>query len=151
VRPIDRFAPVITQARLLRSRFAVGPQPTALGAQRRRRRAARGTAITYRVNEGAFVALAVQRVTRGYRVGRRCAARRPRRVRRGRRVRRCTRLVTRGTIRRNARAGLNRIAFSGRLGRRALPVGRYRFVLVARDAAGNVSRPRVLAFRIVRR
>jgi PKD domain len=149
-RPIDRFAPVISQARLSRSRFAVGPQPTALTAQRRRR-AARGTTITYRVNEGAFVALAVQRVTRGYRVGRRCAARRPRRVR-GRRVRRCTRLVTRGTIRRNAAPlVVNRIAFSGRLGRRALPAGSYRFAIVARDAAGNVSRPRVLAFRIVRR
>ena len=39
---------------------------------------------------------------------------------------------------------------SGRIRKRALSPGRYRATLVARDAAGNASRPKRLAFRIVR-
>ena len=63
------------------------------------------------------------------------------------RVRR--RLVARGTLRRTARAGANRVAFAGRVGRRALRPGRYVLVARARDAAGT-SAPRRVGFRIVR-
>ena len=43
------------------------------------------------------------------------------------------------------------IAFSGRIGRKALKPGSYRFRLVAIDAAGNKSADRLLKFRVVRR
>ena len=43
-----------------------------------------------------------------------------------------------------------RIALSGRVGRRAMRVGRYRLTLQVRDAAGNVSRPVRLSFRVAR-
>jgi hypothetical protein len=46
------------------------------------------------------------------------------------------------------------VPFSGRIGTRALSkrltVGRYRFRVVAADAAGNPSEPVTIAFRIVR-
>jgi hypothetical protein len=54
-----------------------------------------------------------------------------------------------GRLERTAKKGANRIAFSGRIGRRALKRGRYRAVIVATDAAGNRSAPRRVKFRVV--
>jgi hypothetical protein len=48
-----------------------------------------------------------------------------------------------------AKAGRVTIAFDGRLGRRALSVGRYRFAVTATDAAGNRSRVKRIAFTVV--
>ncbi len=63
------------------------------------------------------------------------------------------------TIRRGARrvrslvrlrlAGEGLIRFTARAGKRPLRSGRYRATLVARDRAGNLSRPRVLHFRVL--
>ena len=47
--------------------------------------------------------------------------------------------------------GAKRLAFSGRIGKRALKRGRYRMAITATDAAGNRSKTRVLKFTIVRR
>ena len=55
-----------------------------------------------------------------------------------------------GTLRRTATTGANRVRFSGRIGRKALPGGRYRLTVRATDAAGNRSAPRTASFRIVR-
>lgn len=44
------------------------------------------------------------------------------------------------TIHRHGAAGRNRIRLDGRIGGRALPVGRYRLTAVAHDPAGNRSR-----------
>lgn len=54
------------------------------------------------------------------------------------------------TLRRAGRPGANRIALTGRIGRRALRPGRYRLRVTATDAAGNRSRTRTRTFRIVR-
>jgi hypothetical protein len=48
-------------------------------------------------------------------------------------------------------AGRRTIRFTGRVGLRALPLGRYRAILRARDAAGNISPGRVVVLRIVKR
>jgi hypothetical protein len=48
-------------------------------------------------------------------------------------------------------AGIKRLAFSGRIGKRALKRGRYRMAITATDAAGNRSKTRVLKLTIVRR
>jgi hypothetical protein len=48
-------------------------------------------------------------------------------------------------------AGLNRIAYSGRVGRTKLRPGTYRATLTATDAAGNRSRARTVSFRVVKR
>ena len=47
-------------------------------------------------------------------------------------------------------AGVNSVRFRGRLRGKRLKPGRYRFVIRARDGAGNVSKPKRPTFRIVR-
>ncbi|MGH2856351.1 MAG: hypothetical protein ACRDMJ_02575 [Solirubrobacteraceae bacterium] len=53
-------------------------------------------------------------------------------------------------LKRSAHVGADRIAFSGRVGRRALVPGRYRASFVASNAKGS-SRQRTLTFTIVSR
>lgn len=56
-----------------------------------------------------------------------------------------------GTIRRRGLgAGANSISFNGRLRRRNLRPGPYDAVLIATDAAGNRSIPRLIGFRVLR-
>jgi hypothetical protein len=54
-------------------------------------------------------------------------------------------------VRANVAPGRRSTPFSGRLGRRPLAAGRYRATLRATDAAGNLSRPVSVRFRIVAR
>ena len=67
------------------------------------------------------------------------------------------RVVRRGTgrqlggVRASGRAGRNSLSFRGRLRGRWLKPGRYAFVAVATDAAGNRTAPRRARFRVVRR
>jgi Tol biopolymer transport system component len=138
--------PVISGASLLRKRFRVGRKATAKRASLARNTRA-GTAFRFRLSADADVTIALQRRAAGRRARGRCRkpshklAKRPR----------CVRYVKRGTL---VRTGLgakrHSIAFSGRIGRRALEAGRYRATLRARNAAG-ASRAVRLAFRIVRR
>ena len=53
-----------------------------------------------------------------------------------------------GTLTRKAKAGANRIAFSGRIGRKHLAPGRYVMTIVAVDATGGRSAAKRLSFRI---
>jgi hypothetical protein len=61
------------------------------------------------------------------------------------------RFVRAGSLRRAGKAGVNKVRFSGRLGRRTLRPGAYRLRVVARDAAGNQSKSKARKFRVVRR
>ena len=56
--------------------------------------------------------------------------------------------MLKATLRRTARKGLNRIAFSGRIRGHALPAEFYRAAFTATNAAGT-STLRALSFRIV--
>jgi hypothetical protein len=56
----------------------------------------------------------------------------------------------RGGLTDTAQAGRNVFRWDGRLNGRRLAVGRYRLVMALRDPAGNTSRPRRAAFRVVR-
>jgi hypothetical protein len=56
-----------------------------------------------------------------------------------------------GKLSRAGRAGKNRIAFTGRIGKRALKPGRYVAVVQARDPEGRVSQKRTVRFTIVAR
>ena len=106
-----------------------------------------GTRIRFRLSEAATVRLRFDRVLPGRRRGRRCVA--PRRNNRG--ARRCTRYIRAGaTLRRVGVAGPNVVPFSGRIGRRALRLGRHRLTIEATDTAGN-SAKRTKRFRIVPR
>lgn len=55
-----------------------------------------------------------------------------------------------GSFKLKRNAGLSKVAFSGRVARRALRTGSYRMRLVARNKAGLGSKPAVAKFRIVR-
>jgi hypothetical protein len=89
----------------------------------------------------------IQRARPGRRVKGRCVTTR----RSNRRRPKCTRFVGARRFAVSAVAGDNAKKFSGKIGRRALKPGRYRATLTATDAAGNVSAPRRLRFRVVRR
>jgi hypothetical protein len=85
----------------------------------------RGSTVRFALSEPAAVTLRIERLAGGRR---RAAA----------------------TLRRSARAGANRVRFSGRIGRRALRRGRYRLTVRAIDGAGNRSAARRAVFHIVR-
>jgi Domain of unknown function (DUF4394) len=148
----DRIAPALSRVSLSRKRFRVGARPTRLSA-RRRPRAKAGTTIRYRLSENAAVSFRIERTLAGrsrrVRGRRRCV--KPTRALVRARARRCKRYRRAGTLSRQGRAGANRLAFSGRVGRRALRRGRYRLTLQATDAAGNRSRASRRNFTIVRR
>ena len=139
----DRTRPVVSSFSMTPRRFAVGRGRTPRSA-----RVQQGSAFRFRLSERATVRIVLERILRGRRVGRRC---RPP-SRRLRRHRPCTRYRSVGTLtRRDLEAGRRRVAFSGRLGARALRPGDHRGVISAADAAGNRSRARKLTFEIVRR
>jgi hypothetical protein len=87
-------------------------------------RTARGTRFAYALSENAKVVVKVQRVATKRTVGK---------------------------LTRSAKGGRNTIAFSGRIGTKALKPGRYRAVMTATDAAGNRSAAKSLSFRIAKR
>jgi hypothetical protein len=90
-----------------------------------------GAAVTFSLSEPARVTFRVER------------------ARSGRRERGAWARL-RGRLDRAGRAGVNRVRFEGRVGRRVLAAGRYRLVATARDAAGNRSAPARAPFRIER-
>ncbi len=64
---------------------------------------------------------------------------------------RCRKWVSvKGRYSKASLAGASSVRFRGRLKGKTLKPGRYRFVIRARDGAGNVSKPRRPVFRIVR-
>ena len=126
-----------------RSRFAVGPRPTAITAKS----LPRGTTFKYSLSNLATVRIKVERKTTGARVNGRCVKRTSAR----RHKPKCTRFVKQGTLTRNNRpAGASRLKFSGRIGSRKLKPGRYRATITAQAAGGPVSVGRSLSFTILK-
>jgi hypothetical protein len=126
--------------------FAVTPAATPLSAVTARRRHHRGTVFSFTLDQTATVRIAIAALSPGRRVGAHC-------VRDSHKLRhrpRCNRTVAAGTLMRAAHAGQNRVAFSGRIGSRALRPGRYTATFTALDAAGTSAR-QTLAFTVVAR
>jgi hypothetical protein len=143
----DRTPPVLSRVSLTNQRFRRSARATATTAARRPANAAKvGTTLRFTLSETATVTVAFERASSGRRLGTSCQA--P--TARLRAHKPCTRYVHAGTLTRRAlRAGARQIAFSGRLGAKALAPGSYRVTLIATDAAGNRSRPHRLSFTIV--
>jgi hypothetical protein len=140
----DTHAPVVSALKVTHKKFAVAAAPTALVA----RRAPKGTRFTFRLSEAATATLRIDRLLPGRKVGRSC--KKP--TRKNRKAKRCLRPVKAGTLtRKNLKAGKVSIAFSGRIGKKKLRPGSYQVTVVAKDAAGNRSKPAPATFRIVRR
>jgi hypothetical protein len=138
-------APIITAASLSNRRFGVAPQPTALSAMKKK--APRGTTFRFTLSAQAQVRIAITHTARGLRSGHSCLA--PSGRLRRKHAKHCTRTIADGTITRvNQAQGADKIAFSGRLGRKALHVGAYKAVLRATNAGGT-SKPVMLSFDVV--
>ena len=117
----DLRSPIVSSLSLTHRRFRVGRAATARSASAR----PRGTAFRFTLSKDARVTIAISR-----------------RVNRARRAA--------GKLARAGHAGRNRVAFTGRVGRRALKPGRYVAKVSAVDAGGRKSEPRRIRFRIVR-
>lgn len=111
---------------------AAAPRSRARGSARRKRQRPKGARIRFRLNEAARVVFT--------------AKRRVRRCRRGRCARRLVKV--RGRLTAAGRQGANAVRFSGRLGGRPLPRGRYVLTARATDPSRNRSRPVTAAFRV---
>lgn len=136
----------ISALRASNSTFTVGPSSTPLTGKASSVHHKRGTVFSFRLDQPATVTIAIQKETQGRRVGRSC---RPY-SRRLRHKPRCTRTITVATLTRSAHAGLNTVAFSGRVSGKALAPGGYQFAFIASDSAG-ASAPKTLSLTIVRR
>jgi hypothetical protein len=136
---VPLIVPKVSHVAMTRTRFRVGSRPTAVSA-----RTARGTSFKFTLKAPAKVTVTIARRARGARRGKRCVS--PRRAH----GKRCTRAVKAGTLtRKNLPNGGNAIAFSGRIGKRALKPGRYTATLRARNAKG-ASKPVVVKFTVVK-
>ncbi|MBA3262092.1 MAG: M36 family metallopeptidase [Thermoleophilaceae bacterium] len=139
----DTSAPSISRVSMTRRRFKVGRARTSPSAS-----TPSGTAFTFRLSERATVRIAIERGSAGRVVRGRCLPAK----RSLRRRPRCTRYARVATlVRAYLPAGARQVAFSGRIGRRALRPGAYRATISATDPAGNRSRVVRLTFSIVRR
>jgi len=143
-------APRILSLTASPGRFAVAKASTPLSGRAQataRPKARRGTTLRLRLSEAATVTFDVLRQSVGRRVGKACR----RRTRANSRRKRCTLLTRKARLTRSAPAGPSRLAFTGRVRRRALAVGRYRLRAVPVDAAGHRGTTRTVAVTIVRR
>jgi hypothetical protein len=140
-----RTPPVLSSASVTNKRFRVASKDTAISAKR----APRGTAFRFTLSAAAKVRITFTRAATGLRQGRRCLA--PTTTLRRAHAKRCTRALTVGTLTRaSLPQGRERIAFTGRVGHRALSPGAYKAMLSASNAAGR-STPVTLSFTVVRR
>ncbi|HEV7775036.1 MAG TPA: hypothetical protein VGO48_17285 [Conexibacter sp.] len=98
-------------------------------------RVGRSGTLKLTLSEAATVTIRFERRLPGRRKAGRCVA--PQRAPHGRS---CKRIKTFGVQTRSAVRGANRLSIGGKIGRRTIPVGSFRITLVARDAAGNVSK-----------
>ena len=137
--PPDTTAPVISTLSIAPNAFRVAAGATALSAA-----AKKGTKIRFTVSEASTVSLSFTRLGTGISKGGKCKAGKP-----GKGRKPCTLRTPAGSLTRAVRAGATTIAFSGRVGSTTLAKGRYELRAVARDAAGNASRPKVAGFKIL--
>ncbi len=142
--PAAKVRPVITNARMTNRRFRIARGATAVIA----RRVPLGSAFVFRFSTAARLRIALSRLLPGRRVGRRCVA--PTRALARAGAKSCTRFLASGTLtRRLEPAGADSVAFTGRVGTRALATGAYQASLQATNSVGS-SKPATLAFTIVR-
>ncbi|MEA2444958.1 MAG: hypothetical protein QOJ12_2250, partial [Thermoleophilales bacterium] len=142
----DSVAPVLDRVTLSAKRFTVGKAATATAAAAKKKKTPVGTRFSWRLSEAARVTLVIERSTSGRRKGRTCV--KP--TKKLRKAKKCTRWLAAGTLTRQSAAATTKLAFSGRIGKKALKPGSYRAVVTAVDPAGNVSAKRTLAFRVVK-
>jgi hypothetical protein len=140
--PPANSAPSLTHLSMTNKAFA----PVGAHASARHKKVKRGTTFRYQLSEAAAVTIVIERKASGRRAGKRCV--KPNR--KNRKHHGCKRWIRAGTLRAAEASGSQSTAFTGRFGRHALPRGRYRARIRAKDALGALSAERRLAFRVVR-
>jgi hypothetical protein len=136
-------APKIENLKQSHSRWSEGDKL----ASSREKKAPVGTTFSFVLNEQAAVSLAFTQQVGGRKVGGKCVAQTNRNGRRPS----CKRTVTQGTLSFIGHAGLNKVAFLGRISRsQRLPLGAYMLRITARNSVGQPSSTRSLSFTIVR-
>jgi DNA-binding beta-propeller fold protein YncE len=144
----DRTAPRLSGYALSRTTFAAASKGASIAvAAAKRQKPKVGTTIRFTLSEAAKVSFKIEKATGGRKVNGRCV----KHSRKNRRAKRCTRyLALKGAATDAGVAGRNSAKFSGRWRGSKLAPGRYRLVATARDAAGNLAKPKRVAFKIVR-
>jgi CSLREA domain-containing protein len=105
-----------------------------------------GAKVAYTDSQPGLTRFTVLRATRGYRLGSRCLAHRPKAQKH---PRRCTRYAKLGSFSHRGLAGVNHLKFTGRVRRRPLRPGGYWLVAQAHNDFGALSRVIRESFRIV--
>jgi hypothetical protein len=141
--------PKVTGYRITSNPFVASAARTPLVGSAAAKRPAhkRGASFKYTLSEAATVKIAISVRLPGRRSGTSCVA--PTQKLRHARV--CTRIVARGTLTRTSHTGANTVAFSGRIGSRALKPGHYQATLTATDTAKLTSNAETISFTIVTR
>jgi streptogramin lyase len=104
-----------------------------------------GSKLKFSLSEAGAVTATISAKARGRRSGKSCVA--PAKA--PAKAAKCTRLVRKGALALSGAAGPNKLAFSGKVGGKALAPGAYQAALVARDAAGNASAPSLAGFTVL--
>lgn len=135
--------PILTNLDESRRRWREGSK---LAQSTRKTRLSIGTVFSFTLNEPAKLSFAFTQPSRGRRLKGRCVAR----SRTNRRKPTCKRAITRGVLSFTGHAGLNKVAFEGRIShRQKLKPGSYTLMLTATGTNGR-SAPETLSFTIVR-
>jgi hypothetical protein len=143
--------PTVIGASLTNKEFAVGPQVTALTGAAKPKPAPKpavkvGTTMRLKVSAAGQVRVLVQQREFGREVSGRCVAQ----TTGNKKKPKCERLKLRGTLTRAVRkAGLKRIAFSGRLPDGILRPDAYQFSISILDKAKVRSAEKLIRFRVV--
>jgi hypothetical protein len=128
------------------TRFRVGKQATAVSAEARKPPV--GTAFTLRLSTVATVEITIVRDAPGLRSGPRCVG--ATQKLKHHHAKRCTRTITDGTLTRgHESAGVDQIAFSGRIGHVPMGPGSYKARLAATNSTGR-SNQVTLPFTVVK-
>lgn len=138
----------LTGVRLTNKVFVVGAKRAPrFGKSAAARRHKRGTTFRFSLSEPATVGIVISERLSGRRSGKRCVAA----TAKLRRAATCTGFIRQGTLTRTGHQGTNRVAFSGRIGSKALKPGRYQATLIAGAPFTRASKPAAITFTIVTR
>jgi hypothetical protein len=142
-------APVISGAKLTHRSFRVAQQPTAVSAKAkpRKRKPPQGTTLKFTLSTAAKLKLVITHTVPGLRSRGKCVV--PTKTLKHRHAKPCQRTLTVGTLTRaHESAGTDGLAFSGRIGHRALQPGGYKANMTASNTAGS-SKATTLSFTIL--
>jgi hypothetical protein len=137
--------PVLANAAQSKRRWREGGQLTIFSPKHRLSQP--GTTFSFTLNERANVSFAFTQQVGVRMVNGRCVVG----TKENRYKPSCERTVPRGTLSFTGHGGTNKISFQGHIpASKKLPLGRYKLVIIATNAAGQRSSPKSLSFTIVK-